>query len=311
MLTCTRARRCWLQIANGGWRCSLKMALLAAAVVAACVPMRSMLKPRLRSDEVESPEVPDWPDAACKLPPQAGWALARDENGGIFNMAVLVTRDYLPGHSDMSDSVRRKGHYETRGPSGFNLKRRGVLVDVGANIGDYSFYFARAGWRALAVEPMPLNVALMNATLCANPALRGRVRIVHAALGSLSDKGKLCTVCGMSNAQVKSCSLPSEEGEPCDAGDQEARVPMRTLEDIVEASGLGNVDALKVDVEGHECKVLEGFPQLAKRHSATFALFETTSQRTTACVERFAREGGYRFLDPWPGNEAKLTRNTP
>lgn len=49
---------------------------------------------------------------------------------------------------------------------------RAVLVDVGANIGIFSFVAAVLGYTVYAFEAMPRNVAALHQTLCWNPELR-------------------------------------------------------------------------------------------------------------------------------------------
>ena len=57
-----------------------------------------------------------------------------------------------------------------------------VAQDLGGNVGAYTFLFASAGWRVVTVEPMSHNRRAMEATLCLNPSLRERIRLVPAAL---------------------------------------------------------------------------------------------------------------------------------
>ena len=96
------------------------------------------------SNDSDSGDVPDWPDPQCTLPDAAAWAIARPSRVSSFNVAV-----YSPfvahGHResiDMSDAVRTRGFYEVTGPKHLGLMNKGVLVDVGANIGDWTFFFA-------------------------------------------------------------------------------------------------------------------------------------------------------------------------
>ena len=60
----------------------------------------------------------------------------------------------------------------------------GAFVDVGSNLGTWAINFAHRGDAVIAVEPMARNRHALRATLCLNPDLRERIKIVAAALGS-------------------------------------------------------------------------------------------------------------------------------
>lgn len=57
-----------------------------------------------------------------------------------------------------------------------------TLLDVGANLGWYTLVASRAGFPAVAFEPMPSNRQLLAASaLCLNPDVAGRIRWEHAS----------------------------------------------------------------------------------------------------------------------------------
>ena len=63
------------------------------------------------------------------------------------------------------------------------------FVDIGANVGWYSFMYAQHGYEVLAVEPMTANRALINATMCKNPDVASRISVVAAALTDKATSG--------------------------------------------------------------------------------------------------------------------------
>lgn len=287
------------------------VAILAAATAAGLLLLRPALwLPRQfgpLASLSKAARMPRLPGPECKLPEHGAWAVVPSPVGGPpFNMAVMYMRDEIPSHTDMSDAMRRVGHYETLGPQHTGFRKLGTLVDIGANIGDWTFLWAASGWRVLAVDPMPMNVALMNATLCANPDFQ--VRIVHAVLGTPEAEGSVCHICGLSNAYVKDCSSP-RDARVCGAGETESIVESKTLASVIEDSLMANVDALKVDVEGFECNVLAGFPNIAARHTINFAIFEVTDKASKRCVEDFERRNRFTSKKPW-GAEASLFRGS-
>ena len=100
----------------------------------------------------------------------------------------------------MSRFVRREGHWEIFDPrhlfhlAGLNATSSGTLLDVGANLGFYSLTFAKAGWDVIAIEPLTSNRMSFSLSLCLNPDVAERVRIVPAALGGSTAGRGPCVV---------------------------------------------------------------------------------------------------------------------
>ena len=135
----------------------------------------------------------------------------------------------------------------------------GVFVDVGANVGIYALVLAQhvgQGGKVIAVEPHPINHARLAFNLAA--AAAPQVTLVAAAAGP-SD-GELLIETNSDN--FGACHIVS--GEPShDAGGNTTgnafRVPSLRLQRILDDARLDHVDALKIDVEGYEDRVLTGF----------------------------------------------------
>jgi FkbM family methyltransferase len=127
----------------------------------------------------------------------------------------------------------------------------GVFVDVGANVGTYALALARTvgpGGKVIAIEPHPVT----HARLAFNRAASNfaQVRLVAAAAGP--DDGELLIETDGDNlgASHVASSVPSANA---------IKVPSLRLRRILEEAGVANVDALKIDVEGFEDRVLTGF----------------------------------------------------
>ncbi len=136
-----------------------------------------------------------------------------------------------------------------------------TFVDVGANVGGYSFWIlslVRASTRVVAVEPNPDLARQLRFNVGVNGA-QERVRVVEAAVGAARGTGAL--VVDPRN---------SGEGRLVVAGDSPGvgrKIPVQvvTLADIVKDAGLDRIDCLKVDVEGHETEVIQPFLREARR----------------------------------------------
>jgi FkbM family methyltransferase len=124
-----------------------------------------------------------------------------------------------------------------------------VFVDVGANVGLYSLFLARAwsdhaGVRVLAVEPHPDIRARLEFNLQQNPDLPVEV----SAVAVTESEGP---------AGLRTGERNLGETRLSDGGD--IPVQGRPLLTELDRRGISRLDALKVDVEGSEDRVLVPF----------------------------------------------------
>ena len=127
----------------------------------------------------------------------------------------------------------------------------GVFVDVGANVGTYAMVLARhvgTSGKVIAVEPHPVT----HARLAFNRTASGftQVDLVAAAAGPTDGELMIET----DGENLGASHIVS--GKP--AGNA-IRVPSLRLERILGDAGVTRVNALKIDVEGFEDRVLTGF----------------------------------------------------
>ncbi|MEQ8410446.1 MAG: FkbM family methyltransferase [Erythrobacter sp.] len=122
-------------------------------------------------------------------------------------------------------------------------ERRRVFVDIGANMGIYSYFFSKHFGRVEAFEP------LREVTYRLRALGSGKVRVHDVALSDRQGtlRFNIPLVGGKPNAQLASLE---PRGDPCEVREVEVRT--------VDSYGFTEVDLMKIDVEGHEEKVIKG-----------------------------------------------------
>jgi FkbM family methyltransferase len=121
-----------------------------------------------------------------------------------------------------------------------------TIVDVGANVGAATIWFARRCRIAeiVAVEPAPGSLTRLEANLRTN-RLENRVSVVPAALSGRTGSVYLSQNGSSVYAQTRATSSPGAE-----------RVDAVSLADLFDRCGLEEVDVLKLDCEGAEFDAL-------------------------------------------------------
>lgn len=167
------------------------------------------------------------------------------------------------------------------------LPARPVVLDVGANIGQFAF-FARQyleAARVISVEPLPESYQLLlsnapdtrDCLCCAVSDQEGSV-VLHVA--------------------KETTQLSSYVPQPGDVYSACHTVAARTLDGIASELGVGEVDLLKIDTEGSEFDVLNSAQELL--HRCKFVLVEMSVFRNCSGnlfrIGAFLQERGFELV---------------
>ena len=129
-----------------------------------------------------------------------------------------------------------------------------TFVDVGANVGAYSFWVLSLmgdSGRVIAVEPDPTLVRQLRYNMRLNGE-EDRMQIVEAAVAEYTGTGALImNSCNSGQNHLARGQTPAEVAS--------IAVKVTTLVDLVDDIQPDRIDCLKVDVEGREGDVLEPY----------------------------------------------------
>ncbi|MBK4732136.1 FkbM family methyltransferase [Oxynema sp. CENA135] len=173
-----------------------------------------------------------------------------------------------------------------------SLKPGMTAIDVGANVGVYTFSAAQkvgSKGKVLAIEPFSGCVQCLQET-CRIDRLDW-VKVVAAAA---SDRPGTARLSLYSASELN--QLVADDSSALQPGDFE-EVECLTLDSLIEAEQLQQVDFLKIDAEGHELSVLRGATRILSEFKPII-LYENIagSKGSNLPVAKYLREHGYHLF---------------
>lgn len=172
---------------------------------------------------------------------QDGWTIYVRADDFVIGAHILKGGPYEPHVSHALRNLLKQGH---------------TFVDMGANIGWFTALAAHlvgSDGRVYAVEPMDKNVQLICRTVAANGF--AQVTVLPFAASNKDGTVLMASMPGMSNGEIRS-QEDSFEGQ--------IYAQARRLDDLL--AGVGRIDVVKVDVDGHDLFAMQGFSALLAQH---------------------------------------------
>jgi FkbM family methyltransferase len=145
-----------------------------------------------------------------------------------------------------------------------------TLVDIGANVGSVSFNcLDRLGpsGRIIAVEPQPCCYRALSETVRYN-----NLQNVEAHELALSDHSGTFALSVPDSAHLGSATL-----EPATDGSSSVRVQVRNGSEFLSSLAIRGEYVVKIDVEGHEGRVIAGLAPYFRSHAPKAVLFESNT----------------------------------
>lgn len=194
-------------------------------------------------------------------------------------------------------------------------ERHGVFVEAGGFDGYWqsnTYWFERfRGWSGVLVEPVSelakharrerprsqvFSCALVGGGF-PHPSVRMRVG------------GTMSTVIPDSPRAAGAIAHAEQGARIAHASSYEVEVPTRTLSAVLDEAGLGAIDLLSLDVEGHEPEVLRGLD--LGRHAPRYMLIEVLDDQRDKPLIDSLLESRYELVDRLSGRDYLYRRRDP
>ena len=159
------------------------------------------------------------------------------------------------------------------------VDRTKLAIDVGGNIGSYTWQLSRLAAEVVTFEPNPHYLGRLRALRLRN------VRLEDVALSDRTGVAPLRIPLAAGGAEDEGMASIDDRAVPVEAVSREIDVRTRRLDDCA----LGPVGFVKIDVEGHEEAVLRGARLTLERHRPV-VLVEIEERRNPGAVARIAAD---------------------
>lgn len=162
----------------------------------------------------------------------------------------------------------------------------GNVIDVGANIGNHSVFFADMvadDSTVVCFECNPIAIDLLHVNLRSN-CCDDRTRVMESAAGSV--KGTAVLVAG-SDQNLGAASVSTDVTHSASKN----TVEVVALDDAL--NDLSAIDLIKVDVEGFELEVLKGAKEVLLSHKPTLYI-ELGTEEAKSTMDKFLAPIGYQ-----------------
>jgi len=195
-----------------------------------------------------------------------------------FSMHVYINNDYI------SNQISRIGSWEKEISINFlkclkyysekkHLSENQITVlDIGANLGWYSYLLSNAGYEIISFEASHINDYILKKTFCLNQ--NSNVTLINKGIGLEDEKcilqhpssnvGNAVILCG-ENANIKVDNQNREE------------IEFTRLSNYIPYLSNKNLALIKIDVEGGEGKVVKSGIELITKYHIPFIYIEFTT----------------------------------
>lgn len=223
------------------------------------------------------------------------------ENSRQYPQMAVLSFDFIGHHINVYGRYERD-QLDSLARVIRSLGRRQVALDVGANIGNHSLFFSELFAAVHAFEPNPAILPLLQYNA------RDRANVVIHAFGASSKDAVLQAAIPSTNVGGGHITAAAP-----DQAEKTAEFRVRTLDSVPELTQSGSVDLIKLDVEGHEARAIEGMASVIDRFGPLIVLeqnVEEVQDGSTAALDRL-RGLGYKHFYEFRAGSSRVPRSLP
>ncbi len=186
------------------------------------------------------------------------------------------------------DIIEEVWHSKSYTPRGFNIRERYTIIDIGANIGSFTVYAAKAAkkGRVYSYEPYPENLKLLKE----NVRMNGLKNVKISGFGVMGKRKKAKLYLDKTNDGGHSA---------CNRTKYSIKITCVPLKDIFDANNIGFCDFLKMDCEGAEYDILFNTPARYLGRIGKIALechkHPEHKKNNANRLKKFLRRAGFRI----------------
>ena len=145
------------------------------------------------------------------------------------------------------------------------------ILDIGANVGWYTFFFGKCGYNVLSFEPSDVNIYILRKNFCLNQNFN--VTLIKKALYTDEKKCDYYAHRGnIGNGMILCDNNTNINDEYIKTGE----TYLTKLSNYIEFLSTKNLVLIKMDIEGSEGKAIESGIELISKYHAPFIFLEFT-----------------------------------
>jgi len=167
-----------------------------------------------------------------------------------------------------------------------NNDKKNTVLDIGANIGNHSIFFARYYSRVISFEPSKITFDI----LCLNLKLNNIYNVFPYNFGLSTAEGQ--HILSHSEGNSGAARIINNEFD----GDNREVIKTYRGDDILRKIGVReDIDLIKIDVEGHEVEVIQGLENLLSNYRPKIILEIENDKKNEISPEslRILKKFGY------------------
>lgn len=241
-----------------------------------------------------------WSD--CSLP----------DFGAFFDSVIGKIACYSSGDI-VCESIRISGQWDADVEKALKpyMTSETTFVDVGSNIGWYTFLMARTN-PVVAYEPFLKNLQLQTATRCANGNLAQRIEL-HGY--GLSDQTIHCDLYQIPTVNIgdthSACDDETRKKLLKDGYQKLGESVVHRLDDVASERLMQAEKVMKIDIEGHEYEMLLGAKKFLTSHNPPKAIYMEMFLLDARIGGKTKKQLAIEFLAQCQYKLATIDRNAP